>query len=90
MGSNMNRLGEVLVDKMRRTSAAAVRPTVELGTINGNLSLTTDGLRRQIPKGEYMVNLMLTDSSNSLKSGDRVLVVWCGGEPVIVAIVVSS
>ena len=26
----------------------------------------------------------------SLKAGDRVLVVWCGFEPVVVAIVVSS
>lgn len=106
MSSNMQRLGEVLAGQMKRTSTAAVRTTVELGTINGNLSLTTDSLPYQIPKGDYMVNLMLTGGSRtketddhshalpdcfrSLKSGDRVLVAWCGNEPVVVAIVVSS
>ena len=116
MTNNTNRLGEMLVSQMKRTSAAAVRTTMELGTIGSNLSLTTDGLKGQIPKGEYMVNLMLTGSSyntdsdthahdgggsythshalpacfRSLRAGDRVLVAWCSGEPVVVAIVVGS
>lgn len=106
MSSNMQRLGDTLSARMKRTSAASVRTTLELGTINGNLSLTTDSLPTPIPKGDYMVNLMLTGSSHttetdnhshelpgcfrSLKSGDRVLVAWCGNEPVVIAIVVSS
>ena len=106
MSTNMQKLGEVLAGQMKRTSAAAVPTTMELGTINGNLSLTTDSLPVQIPKGDYMVNLMLTGGSRttetdehshelpggfrSLKGGDRVLVAWCGNEPVVVAIVVSS
>lgn len=134
MSNNMNRLGEVLADKMKRTSAAAIPTTMELGVINSNLSLTTDGLKRPIPKGEYMVDITLVSDSymtsseshshsdgshshtgddhshsggshshdggahshklptgfRSLKSGDRVLVAWCGGEPVVVAIVTSS
>ena len=32
----------------------------------------------------------LPDAFRALKSGDRVLVAWCGNEPVIVAIVVGS
>ena len=116
MSNNMNRLGELLAGQMKRTSAAAVRTTMELGTIGSNLSLTTDSLPYQIPKGDYMVNLMLAGSSyntdsdthahdgggsythshalpgcfRSLKAGDRVLVAWCGNEPVVVAIVVGS
>ena len=130
MSSNMQRLGETLANRMKKTSAAAVPTTVELGRIGANLSLTTDSLRSSIPKGAYMVNLMLVggssrtsaeththsdgkheghsdgDGSHShsggshshempssyrgLQAGDRVLVAWCGNEPVVIAIVVSS
>ena len=116
MGNNIQRLGETLVGEMKRTSAAAVRITMELGTINSNLSLTVDGLTGEIQKGEYMVNRTLTGSSyetdsdthshdggeeythshglpgnfRPLRAGDRVLVAWCGDEPVVVAVVVSS
>lgn len=126
---NMQRLGNILSDRMKATSGAAVKVIMELGTINGNLSLSTDSLQSTIPKGAYMVNLMLTggsrtsseshthdggthdghaegDGSHShsggehshalpgsfrgLQAGDRVLVAWCGNEPVVVAVVVSS
>lgn len=132
--NNMQRLGNVLADRMKNTSAAAVPMTLELGTINGNLSLTTDSIPTPIPKGDYMINLILAsdtyntsseshshsggshshsggDHSHSggshshdggehshelpsvfrtLKAGDRVLVAWCGNEPVVIAVVVSS
>lgn len=117
MASNVQRLGDTLASRMKQTSKAAVPMTVELGKINGNMSLTTDSLMATIPKGEYMVNLILTgdfltekepsththtgsDHSHTggehkhylrgLKPGDRVLVAWCGNEPVVVAVVVSS
>lgn len=113
MSSNIQRLGETLANRMKKTSSAAVPTTVELGTINSNMSLTTDGLMSVIPKGDYMVNLMLSgaysvsggahshsgesgaDGSHShqlggLRAGDRVLVIWCGNEPVVAAVVVSS
>lgn len=112
MSSNMQRLGDTLASRMKKTSAAAIPTTIELGTINSNLSLTTDSLPVPIPKGDYMINLMLAGSSyrtgsaatadglshshtlpdtfRSLKEGDRVLVAWCGNEPVVMAIVVSS
>lgn len=134
MSSNMQRLGSTLTDRMKKTSSAAIPTTIELGTINSNLSLTTDSIKTPIPKGDYMINLILTsdtyktssethshsggshshggsDHSHSggshshdggdhrhdlpacfraLKSGDRVLVAWCGNEPVVIAIVVSS
>lgn len=120
MSTNMQRLGNLLSDRMKRTSDAAVKTTIELGVINSNLSLTPDSLQANIPKGDYMVNLMLasgsyrTDSTThthsngghthdggshshalpsafrELRAGDRVLVAWCGSEPVVIAIVVSS
>lgn len=134
MSSNMQRLGDTLSSRMKKTSAASIPTTIELGTIGSNLSLTTDSIRTPIPKGDYMINLTLTsdtydtssethshsggshshsgsDHSHSggshthdggahshelpsvfraLKQGDRVLVVWCGNEPVVVAVVVSS
>ena len=138
MSSNLQRLGDTLTGRMKKTSREAIPTTVELGIINDNLSLTTDSLKTPIPKGDYMVSLALThknyytynelnssanaphkhyhgdhgghlsgDGSHShttdglhdhrapsvfrqLKAGDRVLVAWCGNEPVVVDIVVSS
>lgn len=87
MSSNMQRLGNVLINRMRKTSTAAVPIAVELGSIHDNLSLTTDTLPVPIPKGDYMVSKTMT---GALQSGDRVLVAWCGNEPVVVAVVVSS
>ena len=111
MSSNMQRLGATLASRMKKTSAAAVPTTLELGTIGDNLSLTTDSLPVAIPKGDYMINLMLAGGSyrtgsetldgnthshtlpsvfRAPKEGDRVLVAWCGNEPVVVAVVVGS
>lgn len=129
MNGNMQKLGNILSDRMKKTANGAVPTTLELGVINENLSLTTDSLKTAIPKGEYMVNLTLasktyntsteshthdggahsqfsgsgshthTDGAHAhrlpedfreLKSGDRVLVAWCGNEPVVIAIVISS
>ena len=128
--NNLQRLGNIMDGRMKRTSNASVPTTLELGTINSNLSLSTDSLGGSIPVGEYMIDSRLKcstydtsktththsggthggheggsgDHSHSggehthrlpeefrtLKSGDRVLVAWCGNEPVVIAIVVSS
>lgn len=61
----MQRLGDVLASRMKKTSAAAIPTTIELGTIGSNLSLTVDSIRDPIPKGDYMINLMLTGSTYS-------------------------
>lgn len=133
MSSNIQRLGETIDGRMKKAAGAAVPTSIELGVINSNLSLTTDSLKAQIPRGDYMVNLLLAgqeeetsseehkhsggdhnhgwvgDSSSGggahsheggehkhtvtlrgLKAGDRVLVAWCGHEPVVIAVVVSS
>lgn len=120
MSSNKQRLGDILASQMKKTSAAAIPTTIELGTINSNLSLTVDSIPEPIPKGDYMISLMLAsgsyrtsseahshsgadhshsggehshalpDAFRSLKAGDRVLVAWCGNEPVVLAVLVSS
>lgn len=129
MSSNLERLGNTLDGRMKKTSSAAVPTAIELGEINGQLALTTDSLKSPIPKGQYMVDIRLTggtttsstththsDGSHSgheggngthshsggahthelpgifrgIQAGDRVLVAWCGNEPVVIAIVVSS
>lgn len=128
MSKNSQRLGNALSRRMKKTADGAVPTTIELGIVNSNLSITTDSLQAAIPKGDYMVNLMLTGSRRTsiekhthsggahsqysgngshthndgdhdhelpvgfraLRAGDRVLVAWCGNEPVVIAIVVSS
>ena len=108
MSKNTQRLGATLSNRMKRTANGAVPTTIELGIVNANLSITTDSLQAAIPKGDYMVNLMLTganeghetgDGTNShtlpgafrgIRAGDRILVAWCGNEPVVIAIVTSS
>lgn len=130
MNSNVQRLGDTLAGRMKKTASAAVPTTIELGTIQRNLSLVTDSLQSAIPRGDYMVNLNLTAGSyrtseethsheggehdgheegngkhthyggehdhalpsafRGLRAGDRVLVAWCGHEPVVIAIVVGS
>lgn len=119
MSKNTQRLGATLSNRMKKTADGAVPTTIELGVVNSNLSITTDSLQAEIPKGDYMVNLMLTgsrstsieshthsgadhshsggvhshelpDSLRGLHAGDRVLVSWCGNEPVVIAIVGTS
>ena len=128
MSKNSQRLGATLSNRMKKTAYGAVPTAIELGIVNSNLSITTDSLQAAIPKGDYMVNLMLTGSRltsteshthsggehsqysgsgshshndgehshalpsgfRTLRTGDRVLVAWCGNEPVVIAIVVSS
>lgn len=63
MGKNMNRLGDVLANRMNRAARANTSVTLELGTINSDLSLTTDGLNGRISKGDYMVDIRLTQDA---------------------------
>lgn len=106
MSNNIQRFTDMMSNRMKQTSNAAVPTTMELGTVNANLSITPDSLRVPIPKGDYMVNLMLTGGRNTssndehshqlpasfrgIQPGDRILIAWCGNEPVVVAVVTSS
>lgn len=91
MASNIERLGNVLAGRMKKTADGAVQTNLELGTINSNLSLSADSLGTPIPRGDYMIPWNLAAGEDrTLQAGDRVLVAWCGNEPVIISIVVPS
>ena len=63
MGKNMQRLGNVLADRMNRTAQANSTLPLELGTINGDGSLKTDSLTGNISPADYMVDIRLTAAS---------------------------
>lgn len=106
MSTNIQRFASIMSSRMKQTSNAAVPTTLELGTVQSNMSITTDSLQAAIPRGDYMVNLSLTggrttstveehthtlpNSFRGIQPGDRILVAWCGNEPVVIAIVVGS
>lgn len=137
MTSNIQRLGDTLANRMKKTANAAVPTILELGTIGSGLILTTDSIKTPIPPSQYMIAITLAhqtyytynelnSSANAphvheggehgqckgsghhvhdtdglhdhrlpsvfrgLRPGDRVMVAWCGNEPVIVSIVVSG
>ncbi len=138
MISNLSKLGTTLSSRMAKTAAAAVPLCLELATVNGDMSITTDSFPEPIKKNEYMINLQLTHKNyftynemnstkksphvhkggehdqmrgtgyhehitneslhdhrvpsvfRKLKAGDRVLVAWVGGEPIVIAIVVPG
>lgn len=63
MGKNVERLGRVFANRATKTArdvSGKLPGKVELGTINGSLALVPDSIRIPIPKGDYMVNLMMT------------------------------
>lgn len=84
MSSNIQRLGETLSGRMKKTASAAVPTTLELGIINGNLSLTVDSIGTPIPQADYMVALHLTHenyySYNELNSSRNAPHHHAGGE----------
>lgn len=64
MSNNIQRLGDVLAGRMKRTAKGAVPVTVELGTIQSNMSLKVDSIGMPIPQSGYMVPLHLTCGEN--------------------------
>ena len=60
MGKEIDRLGGVLIGRMQQTAKANDRTIMELGVINGDLSLTVDSIPANIPPKDYMVALDLT------------------------------
>lgn len=83
--NNIQRLGNTISGRMKKTANAAVTISTELAIINSNLSMTPDSMQADIAKGDYMINQDL-----DLAAGDRVIIAWCGNEPVVLAVVTSS
>ena len=75
MKTNIERLGDGLAGRMKKTAQANTPTVLELGIVNGDLSLTVDSLANNIPKGSYMVSLSLTHDTyftyNELNSSTK-------------------
>ena len=41
-------------------------------------------------EGEHIHDVLIPESMRAIRPGDRVLVAWCGNEPVVIAKVVAS
>ena len=86
MSANAQKLGALLAQRMRQTAQANTPMGVELGSIlDGSLTLRPDGLAADIPRREYS-----TLGEPELEAGDRVLVAWCGNEPVVLGKIVKT
>lgn len=58
--SNMEALATLMSDRMKNTVNASSQIKIDLGRINGSMALVPDNFLVPIPKGDYLVNLMLT------------------------------
>lgn len=100
--NHFDRLAEVLRTRESLALRGSAAPAAELGSINSDYSLSVKSLQTPIPKGDYLLPLPLsagnmTDTADrhthtvpslrGLRPGDRVLVLWADGEPVVAAIV---
>ncbi len=83
--TNIEKLGMLLNGRMCDLSQAGSPLFLELGTIKGT-SLLADSFQDVIPAGSYMINAGI----RKITSGDRVLVAWCGAEPIVVCRLKSS
>lgn len=81
--SNIQKLGDVLAGRMKKTANAAVPTFLELGTIGEGLTLTTDSIKTPIAPSSYMVALDLTHenyySYNELNSSKGSVHIHSGG-----------
>lgn len=87
MGSGVSGLAQAIDERIRQRTR---RPdSLELGTIQADMSLLVDRFPVPIPAGDY---LMASGLAGGLQAGDRILVGWAndGTDPVVLCKVVSS
>lgn len=84
--NHVTEFAEILNQQMQNVRKAGEPTILEFGTIQSDLSLAVDGLKDRIPKGEYLVS----STVSSFHTGDRVLVAWSGGQPIVVVILKGS
>ncbi len=84
MPSNIERLGSTIDWRIKTVNKSNANPVSGLGNIGKKLSLLPDGGSDPIPKEEYSV---CKNVSEKLENGDRVLIVWCGKEPVVIDVI---
>lgn len=63
MSTSIEDLGKLMGDQMKNVFEKNKGITVELGTINEDMSLSVGSLANAIPKGDYMLPLHLTIES---------------------------
>ncbi|MCU7380524.1 hypothetical protein OBO34_19615 [Clostridiales Family XIII bacterium ASD5510] len=66
---------------MSHITKANASTDIELGKLKSNNSLKPDISPGPIPETDYSVCRSI---AGDLAPGDRVLIVWCGDEPVII------
>ncbi len=93
---NITVFSELINKQIHRVRKAGEERFLELGTIGDGLSLKVDSLQDTIPKGDYLVALRLTASPvppeplRGIRRGDRVIVTWIAGQPIVTEIVTGS
>jgi len=81
VSGNIEKLGNVIMGQIVRVNRSNSRTVMDLGSVNSALSLVPDHSPGPIPDGEYTV---CRNAAPALKKGARVLIAWCGGEPVVI------
>jgi hypothetical protein len=81
MSGNIEKLGNVIMEQILTVNRSNSKTVMEFGSINSAMALMPDHSPGPIPEGEYTVS---RNAVPAIKKGARVLVAWCGGEPVVV------
>lgn len=71
MSSQIEELGKLMKSQMNNVFNANRGITVELGTINKNMSLSVASLGNAIPKGDYMISLHLTHANLKIETENK-------------------
>lgn len=79
--NEIEKLGQTINNRIFKVLNANAELPPEIGSITDNLGLSVKSVKNTIGREDYLV-----EAQANLKSGDRVLAVWCGMEPVIVAV----
>lgn len=88
--NQLTALAELLSERIQTALKAGNSILLELGRMQNDFSLTADSLKDSIPKGDYLLSLSLTESPRNIKPGDRVLVAWVGGQPIVTNIIMGG
>ena len=84
----INKLAGVFQNRMKGISEKPA--ALDFGTINRDMSLTTNGFPQPIPKSDYVVCGSVGGRTYRIKAGDRVLVAWVGDDACIIYVIVSG
>jgi len=82
----IGKLAAALDNRLKEYSSAGSDFTADFGKISSNYSLVCNTFGEKIPPDEYSVCALRAGdgSASKLKKGDRVLVIWVQGEPVVI------